>query len=60
MLVCKQTYFIPASTTQSQLQEFLATGQQNITPIKKIKQTTTVKFRKFKSFLGIFFGVGYA
>lgn len=60
MLVCKQTYFIPASTTKSQLQEFLATGQQNITPIKKIKQTTTVKFRKFKSFLGIFFGVGYA
>jgi hypothetical protein len=60
ILDCEQTYFIPASTTKSQLQEYLATGQQNITLLKKFNQTTTVKFKKFKSFLGIFFGVGYS
>jgi len=59
ILNCDQTYFIPSSKTKLQLQEFLATGNQNITPVKKFQQTTTVKFRKFKSFLGIFFGVGY-
>jgi hypothetical protein len=52
-----QTFFVPASETIQEIQTLQEQYQQ--TRPLQIQQTLNVKYQNFKSFLGLFFGVGY-
>ena len=53
----KEIYFIPASTTVEELE----TLKQDCNPtlLNRVSQNLTLKYKSFKSFLSLFFGVGY-
>jgi hypothetical protein len=55
---CDETYFLPSKKVMEEVQELQKIRQENRLG-KALKQTLDIKYRKFKCFLDIFFGVSY-
>tara|TARA_B110000003_G_scaffold72470_1_gene73859 strand:- start:3409 stop:4869 length:1461 start_codon:yes stop_codon:yes gene_type:complete len=55
---CDETYFIPPKDVLEEVQELQKLSKENRIS-KMIVQTLDIKYRKFKCFLDIFFGVSY-
>ena len=53
-----KTYFVAPQETFDEVNELEALSKQNKL-VSNVKQTLNIKYRKFKSFLDIFFGVSY-
>jgi len=58
LIDCGETVFVTPQTLFENVKE-LNSSNQKTTFVKNIKQNLNLKYRKFKSFLGIFFGVSY-
>jgi hypothetical protein len=58
LLECKDTIFVSPEAIFDEVQEVQKNNQEQSIQ-KKVQQTLNIKYRKFKCFLDIFFGVSY-